>query len=152
MNKKNLISLIILDIVVMALALGLIIFRYQSLTSNVTDELISSFSAYSQEEEAKQPAEAKAQKHDTSLRNIRFMYRNSKVKLVEIIGDFNGWVPEVMKKEKNHTWIIDLALEPGEYAYNFVVDARPIRDPNNPKICNAGRGFTSSFLNIKEKK
>ena len=82
-------------------------------------------------------------------RNIRFTYRNSKVKKVQIIGDFNEWIPQELERGENFTWKIDLSLEPGDYAYNYMVDGRPVRDPNNQKVTDAGRGFPNSFITIK---
>jgi hypothetical protein len=54
-----------------------------------------------------------------------------------------------MQKINAKQWALTVPLEPGEYAYNFVVDGRPIRDPNNPKVCDIGRGFKNSLLKVK---
>ena len=82
-------------------------------------------------------------------RNIGFTFRHSKAKNVAIIGDFNDWTPEPMKKGGDFKWTFTQAIEPGEYSYNFVVDGRPVRDPNNQKISDTGRGFASSHLTVK---
>lgn len=140
MNRNNLISLIILDIIVMVLSIGLIYFRYSSLTSlspNGPSQINLSSNI------------AEGEMSDSKNRNIRFTYRHSAAKRVEIIGEFNGWIPKLLTKGEKHTWKIDLSIEPGEYAYNFVVDGRPIRDPNNPNITNVGRGFENSKLIVK---
>ncbi len=84
----------------------------------------------------------------SAVRNILFSYRNSKPSQVKIIGSFNDWVPQPMKKGKNHTWTIPVPLAPGDYTYNFLVDGKVIRDPNNPRTANEGR----SFLTVKPKK
>jgi Glycogen recognition site of AMP-activated protein kinase len=172
MNKNNLISLIVLDVVVMILAIALLAYRYQGIASLPV-------SAAAQQQKAKtdtvKPAEAKPQSaavkpQQTAVqpeeaaagetaakeaekvaetRNISFVYKNSRVKKVEVIGDFTQWAPVKMAKGAHSTWKLNVALAPGEYAYNFVIDGKPRRDPNNPKVCNAGRGFPNSSLKVK---
>jgi len=66
-----------------------------------------------------------------------------------VIGDFTEWIPIKMARGASHTWKLNVTLAPGDYAYNFVIDGKPKRDPNNPKVCNAGRGFPNSFLKVK---
>ena len=96
------------------------------------------------------PAAAKTEGKD--VRRIGFTYFNSKCRKVDVIGDFNGWIPAPMEKINAKQWAIAAPIAPGEYAYNFVVDGRPIIDPNNPKTCNVGRGFTNSLLRVKSLK
>lgn len=78
-------------------------------------------------------------------RRIRFSYRNSKPLRVEIIGDFNKWQPQAMTRGKNFEWYATFPLRPGEYTYNFIVDGKVIRDPNNPRTASEGR----SLLTVK---
>ena len=160
MERKNLISIIIIDALVMVIALGLIIYRYtillkttagqvtvksvmseNRLVPKVNEQLESSVS------NLEEPGNTDIEK--SSHRNIGFSFRHSRVDKVEIIGDFNDWIPQALTKGDNHTWKITVPLAPGEYAYNFVVDGKPIKDPANPKVCNVGRGFTNSFLKVK---
>lgn len=184
MTRKNLTSLIILDIIVMALAIGLMAYRYQALSSvplsamtqNVKpavqaealkplpeepsiaeDEMTGEEEARAVIAEVTKPvirtkaskaAAAKAKAAAKNARNICFTYKNSTAKKVEIIGDFTDWIPKKMTKGAASTWKITLALAPGDYSYNFVVNGRPKRDPNNPKVSNAGRGFANSFLKV----
>lgn len=163
MNQKNLISLIILDIIVIFFALGLIFLRYRSLTAYTDYSLADLSRSIQQKQTAKtqekkspdaaavpelQKKPADSQGESMKTRNIGFSFRNSKAKKVAIIGSFNNWVPQPLIKGENHTWKISLALTPGEYTYNFVVDGRPLRDPFNAKISNAGRGFASSYLKV----
>jgi 1,4-alpha-glucan branching enzyme len=86
------------------------------------------------------------------MRRIGFTYFNSKCKKVELIGDFNKWVPEPMEQINEKQWAIAVAIAPGDYGYNFIVDGRPIKDPNNPKVCDVGRGFPNSLLKVKSLK
>lgn len=153
MNRKSLLSLILLCAGVMIFALVLIVMRYRSLTSSdirppVQTAAKTSGAAAMKAAPAKKPAE-QMKNTAAKTRNIGFSFKNSKVKKVEIIGTFNNWIPMAMEKGANHTWKINLALAPGEYAYNFVVDGRPARDPFNQKTCNVGRGFTNSYLKVE---
>ena len=85
------------------------------------------------------------------LRNILFQYRDSRAKEVSLVGDFNDWSPESLSKEANHLWKLVRQLEPGEYTYKFIVDAKWLPDPNNPKRVPDGYGGESSLLVVKEK-
>lgn len=136
----------------MFLASGLLIFRYLSLNNSKTAKPLNST-----QQITKQPAlipeenptiKIESSSKTKKSRNIRFTYRHSKAKKVDIIGSFNDWVPTLMAKGDDHLWAITLQLSPGEYSYNFVVDGKPIRDPNNKKVCNAGRGFINSYLKV----
>ncbi len=84
-------------------------------------------------------------------RRLFFQYRDSRPKTVSIVGSFNRWDPEAhpMNKGKNNTWEIMISLDPGEYFYKYVVDGRPIRDPNNPNFVDDGQGGKNSMLIVK---
>ena len=166
MTRKNLISLIIIDFIVIIFALGLLAYRYQALTSlsvlamkqDLKSQPAAPVAAQPQQQDTdetgKTSSHEKQAKTETAAapaetRNISFTYKNSKAKKVEVIGDFTDWVPKRMDNSGAHTWKLTIALAPGDYAYNYVVNGKPRRDPNNPKVCNAGRGFTNSFLKVK---
>jgi plastocyanin len=74
-------------------------------------------------------------------RKILFTLRDSRPSRVEITGSFNNWTPAPFVKGENHVWEITLTLIPGEYAYNFLVDGKAIRDPNNPRTAPEGRSL-----------
>lgn len=82
-------------------------------------------------------------------RNIRFKHWAPQAKKVEIVGDFNNWIPTAMSKGKNQHWIIDCQLEPGEYTYKFLIDGRLKKDPYNPHSVPDGYGGESSLLIVK---
>ena len=73
--------------------------------------------------------------------NIRFTLRDSRPSKVELVGSFNNWTPEPLSKGNNYVWEIAVPLKPGEYTYNFLVDGRPSRDPNNPRTAPEGRSL-----------
>jgi hypothetical protein len=187
-SNKNLIALLILDMVILIIAVGVAGFRYMTLTgSAVNVELSKPLSTLKQlsagpsqiaskpqhdadygsendlsdlpgvNEVPEEPAKAvpspqtaaKQAAIGKAIRRIGFTFFNSKSKRVEVIGDFNNWTPAPMQKINAKQWSLAVPIVPGDYAYNFVVDGRPITDPNNPKICNVGRGFTNSLLRVK---
>lgn len=82
-------------------------------------------------------------------RNIRFKQWAPQAKKVEIVGDFNNWIPEVMAKGENQHWMIDYQLEPGEYTYKFCVDGKLKKDPYNKRSVPDGYGGESSLLIVK---
>ena len=160
MTRKNLISLIVLDLIVMALAIALMAYRYQAFTSLPVTAISQNArpveaAPQTAKTETEKPAIAasietkKSPAENGETRNMFFTYKNSKAKKVEIIGDFTDWTPKKMTKGAGGMWKISLALAPGDYAYNYVINGKPKRDPNNAKICNAGRGFPNSFLKVK---
>jgi hypothetical protein len=173
MNRKSLASLIILDLLVMALAGGLLYIRFGSLQKiagaranfpaaiprttlpqqpvgaipaaapAATDVNVSTAVPIISVPAMRQPAK--------ETRHIGFHFRSSKAQRVQIIGDFNEWNPQSMNLGLDFTWGITLDIPPGDYAYNFVVDGKPVRDPNNKKVCDAGRGFPNSYLRVKQR-
>jgi len=65
-----------------------------------------------------------------------FRYRNSDARKVNLVGDFNAWSPaaDPMTDENGDgEWTLFYPLEPGRYAYKFVIDGKKwIADPTNP--------------------
>jgi hypothetical protein len=84
------------------------------------------------------------------LRKPKFVFFSSKAKKVSLIGDFNDWIEQPMKKTDKNKWEISIEIPEGTYLYNFVVDGKIIVDPNNkkpPKLSK--RGYKSSVLELK---
>jgi hypothetical protein len=93
---------------------------------------------------AKTPPAAPAAPAPTPLpgpRNIRFAYRDSRPSRVDLVGSFNNWTPVPLAKGENFIWSITLPLPPGEHTYNFLIDGKPVRDPNNPRTAAEGRSL-----------
>ena len=49
---------------------------------------------------------------------------------VEVAGDFNGWIPLEMKKQKG-TFAVTVNAPPGTYEYKFIVDGDWQVDPDH---------------------
>lgn len=87
---------------------------------------------------------------ELKLRKPKFVYFSSKAKKVELIGDFNEWVPQPMKKVAPNKWELVIEIPEGKYLYNFIVDNNRILDPNNKKPPELSPlGFKSSVLELK---
>jgi hypothetical protein len=163
MNSKSILSLIVFDLLVMLFALGLMVIRYRSLNvvpaplpvvrtkqpaaTRPLPETPSTAGVLPEPSVPKEPAAASTDE----TRNIAFVFRHSKANKVEVIGDFNGWIPQPMIKGQDYRWSITIPIPPGEYAYNFVLDGRPIRDPYNQRTVDVGRGFPNSLLKVRSR-
>src|SRR5579862_4175867 len=55
---------------------------------------------------------------------VRFVFVAPDAERVSVVGDFDGWKPGAMPLHKlsDGTWITDVPLAPGRYAYAFLVD------------------------------
>lgn len=85
-------------------------------------------------EAAPEPAE-KSPDVATKKRNILFSLPRPNAKKVFIIGDFNKWYRQPMKKQ-GKAWQVSVELKPGRYQYLFVVDDKRIVDPNNKSVAD----------------
>jgi 1,4-alpha-glucan branching enzyme len=52
-------------------------------------------------------------------------------KQVALCGDFTGWKPVAMRKQKNGSFAVVVPLGPGTYEYKFVVDGDWQGDPES---------------------
>lgn len=64
-----------------------------------------------------------------------FRYSNKEARTVHLVGDFNDWSPmadPMTDDNGDGEWSLFYPLEPGRYAYKFVIDGRRwIPDPTN---------------------
>ena len=67
--------------------------------------------------------------------SVRFVYVAPGAATVSVVGDFNQWNPTAMplRRLSDGTWIADVPLNPGRYAYAFVVDGKIVVDPAAPR-------------------
>ena len=72
---------------------------------------------------------------------------------VYVVGDFNGWKKSDNSKMQNNKGIYsrEYELEPGEYAYKFIVNGKWIKDENASKFAPDNFGGENSLLIIKKK-
>ena len=70
---------------------------------------------------------------------------------VYLSGSFNGWSNDktpLTGPDQNGDYSVDLSLEPGRYAYKFLVDGKWMLDPTNPKTEDNGLGDKNSIIAI----
>jgi hypothetical protein len=159
MERNNLIAILLINLIIIGGTLYLIKTRYDDYMNTrlsmarPADKTIPLPAADKDKEPEPKTVKTQAQPetaNETDLRNIKFQYVSSTVKMVSIIGDFNDWTPHPLKKVSNKAWETTLRIKPGVYKYNYVTDGKVILDPYNsrPPI-KTSRGFSSSVLELK---
>jgi hypothetical protein len=91
---------------------------------------------------------------DTGIKGHRVVtltYRDPNAASVAVIGTFNSWSPinSRMRRTGDDQWEISLHLEPGRYAYRFLVNnSEQVLDPNSPQAEPDGYGGMNSVLSV----
>lgn len=69
---------------------------------------------------------------------------------VSLAGSFNGWNPKATTMVLNEAgeWSTELILQPGEYAYQVVIDGEWMLDPDNSESKSNGMGGMNSVFNV----
>jgi len=71
---------------------------------------------------------------------------------VAVAGTFNKWkvAENVLTKQENGVWTINIPLKPGEYNYMFVVDGKAwVTDPNAEAYHDDGFGYKNAVVSVK---
>lgn len=50
---------------------------------------------------------------------------------VQLAGDFNGWKPTALRKQKDGSFSVTIAVPKGHQEYKFIIDGVWIIDPDN---------------------
>lgn len=67
--------------------------------------------------------------------------------VVALAGTFNNWdQSQLVCGRENGAWVCRVDLEPGEYAYKFIVDGNWVLDPDNPNTIEDEAGNTNNAL------
>lgn len=163
MNRKSIALLILLDLGLLAVAGHLAWNRYQTLKAPVAPphvdavlsspepppQVIETFPEVSLSTGSVTAVPTLSEEVLVStpvaspLSRRTFLYDNSTAKAVQLVGDFNQWVPQAYRKNEAGRWSVTLSLAPGDYAYNIIVDGKPIRDPNQRRSDGKGRSLLS---------
>ncbi len=89
------------------------------------------------------------------VQKINFRFNPPKEKNdIFLFGSFNNWNRANLKMtddDRNGTYEIQVALEPGRYEYKFFVNGEELVDPANPEQLPNGFGGFNSILNVEEK-
>lgn len=84
------------------------------------------------------------------LHLVDFFCRAPEAKNVFLIGDFNGWEPTAnpMNRMPDGGWVLRLELPHGHHQYLFLVDGKPVLDPNAMGKVHNERNETVSLIAI----
>ena len=83
---------------------------------------------------------------------VNFIYYNPDAEKVALVGTFNDWDANanLMVKNKDNYWTIQIELIPGTYYYKFVInDIEWKADPSNENKMDDGYGRMNSVLEIQ---
>ena len=65
---------------------------------------------------------------------IRFSIQaDVRVRRVLLAGDFDGWQPVAMRRQKGGRFVAVVPVPPGTHQYKFIVDGRWTTDPDNQR-------------------
>ena len=79
----------------------------------------------------------------------RLTIRATSAARVEVAGDWNSWALSPAVRSSNGVWYVDVALQPGEYRYAFLVDGREWRAPEGVVAVDDGFGGKAAFVTVQ---
>ncbi len=83
-------------------------------------------------------------------RTVRFRLR-AHASTVELAGDFNGWRPQAMARERDDIWTLDLVVPPGLHHFAFHLDGERWMVPADaPGIGDDGWGRRTASIVVEE--
>jgi len=88
---------------------------------------------------------------DSTRKGIVFSLEAPTDATVQIAGDFNNWIPESLFKNNLHgksVWQKAISLEPGTYAYKYVINGNWISDPTNKHSIDDQQGGKNSLIKV----
>ena len=81
---------------------------------------------------------------------VRFAFTPKKpVKKVSLVGSFNGWKPETMRKQKNGQYIRKVEVPCGTHYYKFIVDTTWEHDTDNETCLPNEMGTLNSVITVE---
>ncbi len=82
---------------------------------------------------------------------IRFAVRPPRkgIRDVAVAGDFNGWAPMPMRKQKNGDYVAIVEAPPGAHQYKYVVDGEWVTDPDNSSMAVNTLGTLNSVAEVE---
>ena len=83
-----------------------------------------------------------------SLRPINFFFAAPRAKSVQLVGDFNAWHPFPMHRQIDGWWYIQVMLPHGHHQYRFMVDGRPMLDPQASGVARDERNDQVSIIAV----
>ena len=97
------------------------------------------------------PAKKAAAPKAAAAKTVEFSCFSPASGIVELAGDFNGWIPSKnpMKKDAQGNWSAKIKLQPGRYFYKFVYDGVAWEiDQNAPAMADM-EGHLNSVIDVE---
>ncbi len=69
---------------------------------------------------------------------------------VQLAGDFTGWQPKPLRKNKAGEYVSVVPLAPGTYEYKFIVDGQWVMDPDNSSWAANSFGTFNSVCRVED--
>jgi 1,4-alpha-glucan branching enzyme len=72
----------------------------------------------------------------TTTKPVNFYCAAPSARSVYLVGDFNGWHPtsHPMRRREDGWWFTEVQLTHGHHRYRFLVDEKPVLDPQGTGI------------------
>jgi len=68
---------------------------------------------------------------------------------IGLAGDFNGWQPQRMRKQKDGSFVAIVPLAAGNYEYKFLVDGQWVLDDDNSAWAVNTYGTMNSIVRVQ---
>jgi len=79
---------------------------------------------------------------------VNFYCAAPSAKRVELAGDFNQWHPFPMERSVDGWWFAQVQLCHGHHQYRFLVDGRPMLDPQASGIARDAHDEQTSLIAV----
>ncbi len=67
---------------------------------------------------------------------------------VHLAGEFTGWQPRSMRRQKSGQFVASVELRPGRHEYKFLVDGQWMLDPDNSTAAANPYGSFNSVIDM----
>jgi 1,4-alpha-glucan branching enzyme len=81
---------------------------------------------------------------------VNFYFAASTAQSVYLVGDFNGWdsTSHPMRRREDGWWFIEVQLRHGYHRYRFLVDGKPVLDPQSTGTAHDEQNEQVSLLAV----
>lgn len=80
---------------------------------------------------------------------VRIAHRAANARSVAVAGSFSNWEPIRLRKQKDGSYVANVAIAPGSYEYKFIVDGDWQVDPDNSAWALNPYGTLNSLMIVE---
>lgn len=73
---------------------------------------------------------------------------DGRVSKAAIAGDFTGWKPTAMRKQKDGTFSVSIAVPAGRHEYKYILDGNWTHDPDVRDAVHNSYGSLNSVVTV----